>query len=57
MPDFATGDREVEMINTSLIENLTLVIGWGQLIFCNALLVAVLALVSAKSKPEIVFQE
>ena len=42
------------MIDPSIIENLTLAIGWGQLIFCNAMFLAILALVSAKSKPELV---
>ena len=57
MPDFTTNSEEIEMIDPSIIENLTLAIGWGQLIFCNAMFLAILALVSAKSKPELVSRE
>jgi hypothetical protein len=45
------------VIDPSIIEDLTLAIGWGQLVFCNALFLAILALVSAKSKPEIISRE
>ena len=53
---FTIGE-EIEVIDPSIIEDLTLAIGWGQLVFCNALFLAILALVSAKSKPEIISRE
>ena len=57
IPDFTTNSEEIEVIDQSIIEDLTLAIGWGQLVFCNALFLAILALVSAKSKPEIISRE
>ena len=57
IPDFTTNSEEIEVIDPSIIEDLTLAIGWGQLVFCNALFLAILALVSAKSKPEIISRE
>tara|TARA_S200000501_G_scaffold221396_1_gene207697 strand:- start:574 stop:1194 length:621 start_codon:yes stop_codon:yes gene_type:complete len=57
IPDFASNSQEVELIDLSIIENLTLVIGGGQIIICNGIFLAVLALVSMKSKPEVVLRE
>ena len=57
IPDFARTSEEVEVIDLSFIENLTLVIGGGQIIICNGVFLAILALVSMKSKPEIAPRE
>ena len=57
IPDFARTSVEVEVIDLSFIENLTLVIGGGQIIICNGVFLAILALVSMKSKPEIAPRE
>ena len=57
IPDFARNSEEVEVIDLSFIENLTLVIGGGQIIICNGVFLAILALVSMKSKPEVVPRE
>lgn len=57
IPDFTTNSQDVEMIDLSFIENLTLVIGWGQIVICNGFFLAVLALVSIKSRPEVVVEE
>lgn len=57
IPDFANGNQDVEVIDLSFIENLTLVIGGGQIIICNGIFLAILALVSMKSKPEVVLRE
>jgi hypothetical protein len=53
IPDFTMNSQDVEVIDLSFVENLTLVIGWGQIIICNGFFVAILALVSMKSKPEV----
>ena len=57
LPDFANSNQDVEVIDLSFIENLTLVIGGGQIIICNGIFLAILALVSMKSKPEVVLRE
>ena len=57
IPDFARTSEEVEVIDLSFIENLTLVIGGGQIIICNGVFLAILALVSMKSKPEVAPRE
>jgi|TARA_B100001540_G_scaffold314663_1_gene340126 hypothetical protein len=57
IPDFANSNQDVEVIDLSFIENLTLVIGGGQIIICNGIFLAILALVSMKSKPEVVLRE
>ena len=57
IPDFTMNSQDVEMIDLSFVENLTLVIGWGQIIICNGIFLAILALVSMKSKPEVVLRE
>ena len=57
IPDFANSSQDVEVIDLSFIENLTLVIGGGQIIICNGIFLAILALVSMKSKPEVVLRE
>ena len=57
IPDFARNSEEVEVIDLSFIENLTLVIGGGQIIICNGVFLAILALVSMKSKPEVAPRE
>ena len=53
IPDFTMNSQDVEVIDLSFVENITLVIGWGQIIICNGFFVAILALVSMKSKPEV----
>tara|TARA_S200000501_G_scaffold127040_1_gene119996 strand:+ start:2443 stop:3063 length:621 start_codon:yes stop_codon:yes gene_type:complete len=57
IPDFSNSNQDVEVIDLSFIENLTLVIGGGQIIICNGIFLAILALVSMKSKPEVVLRE
>ena len=57
IPDFTMNSQDVEVIDLSFVENLTLVIGWGQIIICNGIFLAILALVSMKSKPEVVLRE
>lgn len=57
IPDFANSNQDVEVIDLSFIENLTLVIGGGQIVICNGIFLAILALVSMKSKPEVVLRE
>ena len=57
IPDFANSNQDVEVIDLSFIENLTLVIGGDQIIICNGIFLAILALVSMKSKPEVVLRE
>ena len=57
IPDFARNSQEVELIDLSFVENLTLVIGGGQIIICNGIFLAILALVSMKSKPEVALRE
>ena len=57
IPDFANSNQDVEVIDLSFIENLTLVIGGGQIIICNGIFLAILALVSMKSKPRVVLRE
>ena len=57
IPDFARTSEEVEVVDLSFIENLTLVIGGGQIIICNGVFLAILALVSMKSKPEVAPRE
>ena len=57
IPDFANSNQDVEVIDLSFIENLTLVIGGGQIIICNGIFLAILALVSMKSKPEVAPRE
>ena len=57
IPDFARNSREVEVIDLSFVESLTLVIGGGQIIICNGIFLAILALVSMKSKPEVALRE
>ena len=53
IPDFTMNSQDAEVIDLSFIEPLTLVIGWGQIIICNGFFLAILALVSMKSKPEV----
>ena len=57
IPDFARNNQDVEVIDLSFIENLTLVIGGGQIVICNGIFLAILALVSMKSKPEVAPRE
>ena len=53
IPDFTTNSQDVEVIDLSFVENLSIVIGGGQIIICNGFFLAILALVSMKSKPEV----
>ena len=57
MPDFTMNSQDAEVIDLSFIEPLTLVIGWGQIIICNGFFLAILALVSMKSKPEVLLND
>lgn len=57
IPDFTMNSQDAEVIDLSFIEPLTLVIGWGQIIICNGFFLAILALVSMKSKPEVLLDD
>ena len=52
MPEFATSRGGEEWGATAeLMETITLVGSWGQIIFCNICFVGILGLVASKSKP------
>ena len=52
MPEFATGRGGEEWgASAELMETITLVGSWGQIIFCNICFLGILGLVASKSKP------
>ena len=52
MPEFATGRGGEEWgASAELMETITLVASWGQIIFCNICFLGILGLVANKSKP------
>jgi len=52
MPEFATGRGDDEwMASADLMESITLISSWGQIIFCNICFLGILGLVASKSKP------
>ena len=52
MPEFATGRGGEEWgASAELMETITLVASWGQIIFCNICFLGILSLVASKSKP------